>query len=83
MAEPQTFTMEQVESMARAIREQERGISALCTAIQRSVIAEDNPEYTDALRKLLQAVSRGPQAAPAPAAEAPATGEDDGAEPEE
>lgn len=62
--EKESFTPEEVNNIIMNVRFQERLISAILTAIQRSEAAKDEPVYTDALRTLLNA--RDAQRQPAP-----------------
>lgn len=65
MSDPKTYTEEEVAAIAEGIRFRERVISAMLTAIQRSINAGDDPIYTNALRAVLSAQMPKPQAPPA------------------
>lgn len=71
MPEPKTYTEEEVVAIADGIRFRERVVSAMLTAIQRSINAGDDPIYTNALRAVLSA-----QLPKQPPAEEPAKGAD-------
>lgn len=58
MTEEKTFTTADVDNIIKGIQFRERVISALLTAIQRSVAAGDEPMYTNALRVVLDAQFR-------------------------
>jgi hypothetical protein len=54
-SELKTFTEEQVNNIIANVRFKEQVISAMMTAIQRSIAAGDGTEYTNALRSVLAA----------------------------
>ena len=55
--EHKTYTEQEVEQMLAQQRIQERTISALITAIQRSVAAGDAEQHTDCLKMLLRQIA--------------------------
>jgi hypothetical protein len=61
MAEPKTYTEEQVSEILAIVRGRERITAALLTAIQRSRMAGDDPVYTAALESVLNAYNAPPQ----------------------